>query len=400
MRPLLDHLRGELAALRTDHLERRLALPQGLDFTSNDYLGLANHPEMRRRVLRRLEEGSDSITAPSSRLLRGHTQHHQDLEAKLASFKGTEAALLFPSGYQANLGLLTALVGRRDRVLSDEFNHASLIDGLRLTRCHKEIFPHCDAAAVEQALAQPFPGGRTFLLTESLFSMEGSLAPLDRYAELADHHGAELIVDDAHATGLYGERGAGLVEECGVTDRVLAVMSTAGKALGVAGAFVTGSQTLIDYLVNRSRPFVFTTAPPPLLLTALETALDLAQEQPRLRRNSLRRASQLRDRLRALGFEIADHRSPIVPVVLGDNERALAVAQRLQKQGFDVRAVRPPTVPRGTARLRLSVHADHSVGEIDRLASAIAEARAAPDLHKPLKPPRQRDEKQAMRTKR
>lgn len=376
MRPLLDRLRGELAALRTDHLERGLALPHGLDFTSNDYLGLASHPNLRRGVLRRLEEGAP-ISSPSSRLLRGQTQLHHDLEARLAAFKGTEAALLFPSGYQANLGLLTAVVGRRDRVLSDQFNHASLIDALRLTRCHKEIFPHRDTTAVEQALAQPFPGGRTFLLTESLFSMEGTLAPLAAYADLTARYGAELLVDDAHATGLYGQQGGGLVEECGVAQRTLAVVSTAGKALAVGGAFVAGSQTLIDYLINHSRPFVFTTALPPLLLTAIDAALDLVEQHPSLRRSCLKRAAQLRQRLRTAGFDIVEQPSPIVPVLVGGNEPALRIAGRLQEQGFDVRAIRPPTVPAGTSRLRLSVHADHSVEEIDLLASTIEEAVAA-----------------------
>jgi len=399
VRPTLaDELAGRLAELTDQGLARSLRLAAGRDFSSNDYLGLARDPGLRASLLARLAAlpPGEPLGAPASRLLRGHTRLHADLERRLAAWKGTEAALLFASGYQANVGLLTALLGPRDRAVSDALNHASLIDGLRLAGCRRAIVPHLDLAAIERELARPHSEGRTFLVTESLFSMEGDVAPLDRYAELAARHGAELIVDDAHATGLYGEaRGSGLCEAFAVERRVAAVVSTLGKAVGLAGAFVAGPRVLIDYLVNRCRAFVFTTAPPPLLLHALDAALDRIAAEPWRRRRALELADRLRRRLRERGVLPVDGgerpqgvegsgesgnggTGPIVPLLLGDNARALAAAEHLAALGFDVRAIRPPTVPPGTARLRLSVHADHSEAEIDALAEALAGALGMP----------------------
>ena len=396
MRPTLaDELAGRLAELTGQGLARSLRVAAGRDFSSNDYLGLARDPGLRAALLARLATlpPGEPLGAPASRLLRGHTRLHADLERRLAAWKGTEAALLFASGYQANVGLLSTLLGPRDRAVSDALNHASLIDGLRLAGCRRVIVPHLDLAAVERELARPHPEGRTFLVTESLFSMEGDVAPLDRYADLAARHGAELIVDDAHATGLYGEaRGSGLCEVFAVEHQVAAVVSTLGKAVGLSGAFVAGPRVLVDYLVNRCRAFVFTTAPPPLLLHALDAALDCIAAEPWRRRRALDLADRLRRRLRELGV-LAAHGGdrpplaegpteaggavgpgPIVPLLLGDNARALAAAGRLAALGFDIRAIRPPTVPPGTARLRVSVHADHSEAEIDALAEALAGA--------------------------
>jgi 8-amino-7-oxononanoate synthase len=379
--PLADDLGRRLADLAGEGLDRALRLPAGVDFSSNDYLGLARDPGLRAALLARLAAlpAGEPLGAPASRLLRGHTALHAALERRLAAWKGTEAALLFASGYQANVGLLTALLGPADRGLSDAGNHASLIDGLRLAGCRRVVYPHLDLPAVERELARPHPGGRTWLVTESLFSMDGDAAPLDRYAELAARHGAELIVDDAHATGLFGEaRGSGLCEQLGVERRAAAIVSTLGKALGLAGAFVAGPRVLVDYLVNRCRAFVFSTAPPPLLLHAVDAALDLLAAEPQRRRRVLALAERLRRRLAALGAGRPGGAGPIVPLILGDNRRALAAAERLAARGFDVRAIRPPTVPPGTARLRVSVHADHSEAEIDALAETLAAALAVP----------------------
>ncbi|MEM1180235.1 MAG: 8-amino-7-oxononanoate synthase, partial [Acidobacteriota bacterium] len=315
--------------------------------------------------------------APASRLVRGHTEVHAELETSLAAFKGTEAALLFPSGYQANVGLLQAVAGRGDRILSDALNHASLIDGMRLSKADVFVVPHADVDAFGRRLAEDWPG-RTFLVTESLFSMDGDLAPLDAYAELCERHDASLIVDDAHATGLWGERGSGWVEALGLERRVLATISTFGKAFGAAGAVVAGSKTLIHYLVNTCRSFIFSTAVSPLACHAAAVALEVMQEEPERRRRVLELAARLRKALAAAGLEVPDGRGPIVPVVLGDERRALEVARRLQGAGFDVRAVRPPTVLPGTSRLRLSVHADHRPEEIDLLASLLKASVGAP----------------------
>lgn len=377
MKVLLQELEEELEKIRSQNLYRSLTDPQGLDFCSNDYLGLSRDPSFRAAILEKLEQatGLEQVSSPASRLLRGNTPRHQALERRLSGFKGTEAALVFPTGYQTNIGVLTALVGSRDRVLSDAQNHASIIDGLRLSGCQKIVFPHLDSGAVEEALSKPHPEGKTFLVTESLFSMDGDVAPLETYAELAKKNEAHLIVDDAHAVGVFGEeRGSGLTERFGVEKRALAIVSTFGKAFGLFGAFVAGPQVLIDYLVNRCRSFIFTTAVPPLLLYGVEAALDLLGAEPGRRQRVCLLADRLRQRLKEAGLDTLESAGPIIPVVLGKSERAVAVAQRLQEKGFDVRAIRPPTVAPGTARLRISVHADHTEEQIDQLAEAVAES--------------------------
>jgi 8-amino-7-oxononanoate synthase len=379
MMPLADELRRRLGDLEAGGLYRRLFPPAGLDFASNDYLGLGRDPALRRDLLARLAAlpVETPLFAPASRLLGGTLPAHLDLEARLARFKGTPAALLFPSGYQANVGLLSALLGPGDRAISDGANHASLIDGLRLSGCARRIVPHLDLGAIERELAIPHPGGRTFLVTESLFSMDGDVAPLDRYADLAERHGASLIVDDAHATGLYGEeRGSGLTESFGVENRVAAVVSTLGKACGASGAFVAGPREVIDFLVNRCRSFLFTTASSPLLVYAVEAALDRMAAEPERRGRVHALAERLRSRLRAAGLDCLTSQGPLVPVILGDNRRAVAVARELADRGFDVRAARPPTVAPGTARLRISVHADRTEAEVDALAAALLEVAA------------------------
>ncbi len=370
-----DEIGARLERLRSEDLYRTLAEPQGLDFTSNDYLGLALHPQLWERTRAKME--GSPVSAPASRLLRGHTGAHAALEERLARYKGTEAALFFPSGYQANIGLITTLIRPNDRAISDARNHASIIDGLRLSGCQKTIVPHLDLEGIERHLRQPHASGRTFLVSESLFSMDGDIAPLDRYADLADKYGASLIVDDAHATGVYGPaRGSGLTEHFAVAGRALAIVATCGKALGVAGAFVAAPRVVIEYLVNRSRAFIFTTAVPPLLIHAVEAALDLAESHPALRGRVLQLADQLRKSLRAAGCDCLRSEGPIVPVLLGENARALAVAAAVRAEGFDVRAIRPPTVPPHGARLRISVHADHSEQQIASLACAVGASAA------------------------
>jgi 8-amino-7-oxononanoate synthase len=375
MKPFLDDLAERLEGIRASGLGRSLKDPEGIDFSSNDYLGLSRHPLLVEMIRERLSRMHGPAGAPASRLLRGNRPEHRALEERLARWKGTEAALLFPSGYQANLAVLGALLGPRDRAISDALNHASLIDGLRLSGARKSVFPHLDLDVAEAELRRPHDGGRTFLVTESLFSMDGDEAALGRCADLAERWDSVLVVDDAHATGVFGrERGSGLPEEHRVEGRAAVIISTFGKALGMAGAFVAGPRVVMDWLVNRARPFIFTTAPPPLLVAAIDVLLDLAAAEPARRAAVLDLAARLRSALQARGLDRPPGRGPIVPVVLGSNERALAVAAHVQARGFDVRAIRPPSVPHGTARLRISVHADHSGEEIDSLAEAISEA--------------------------
>lgn len=376
MQSLLAELRGRLGELEAQGLSRSLRAPRGIDFSSNDYLGLAASPALRSRLLRALE--SCPLGAPASRLLRGHLPEHAEVEARLAELKGTEAALLFPSGYQANVALLTALLRPGDLAFSDALNHASIIDGLRLSGATKRIYSHGSAVEAARLLAEATGNSRRVLVTESYFSVDGDVAPLVELAHAARAGNAALIVDDAHALGVFGNRrSSGLVEEAGIESQVLATVSTCGKALGLWGAFVAGPRVLVDFLVNTSRPFIFTTATSPILAAGIHAALDLIAEEPWRREKVLELSALLRRRLVAAGLAVPAGVGPIVPVLVGDNRRAVEVAAAIQEAGYDVRAVRPPTVPDGTARLRISVHANHEVEQIEGLARVTSEALAS-----------------------
>jgi 8-amino-7-oxononanoate synthase len=371
--------RRELEALEEAGLRRRLRLPAGVDLTSNDFLGLAHHPHVLACMRSAL--GGLGAGAGGSRLLHGHDRCFDRIEERLAEFSGSEAALLFSSGWAANLGLLQTLLGPDDLVLSDELNHASLIDGIRLSRAQKVVYPHLDLDAVERALRRRPARGRTVIVTESVFSMDGDLAPLAELAALAEARDALLVVDEAHATGLYGARGAGRVEELQLRPRVLATVHTGGKALGSGGAWVAGPRLLRELLVNRARTFVFSTAPLPVLTAALEAALDLVQREPQRRREVHGKAAFLRSELKRLGLE-APGQAPILPLVVGEAQAAVAVQEGLSAVGFDVRAIRPPTVPAGTARLRVVVR--QPVADPDLARFALEAAR----LFRPQPAPR------------
>lgn len=361
-------LREGLAALQAAGLHRSLRAPRGVDLASNDFLGFASHPH----VVEAMRDGLLSLGggATGSRLLSGHRDAFGVLEERLAALCASEAALLFGSGYAANLGLLQTLLRPRDLVLSDERNHASLIDGIRLSGARKVIYRHQDLEAVEQALRMPRGDARAVVVTESVFGMDGDLTPLGALADLCDAHGGLLVVDEAHATGLYGEDGAGRVAEQGLRARVLATVHTGGKALGSGGAWVAGPRELVDHLINRARTFVFSTAPLPVLIPALHAGLDLLQREPERRLEVHRKAALLRRSLGEAGV-LAGGDSPVVPLVVGDNTAALGLQADLRDEGFDVRAVRPPTVPSGTARLRVTVRHPTSDDDLLRFAAAV-----------------------------
>ena len=363
-----DRLAAALTELRHAGLLRQMRLPHGIDLVSNDYLGLAEHPylnEAMRAALDALPAGSGG-----SRLLRGHHEIFEIVEAQLASFSGSESALLFGSGYAANIGLLQAIVSPDDLIVSDERNHASLIDGIRLTKAATAIYPHQDMNALEAALAKPRKG-RAIVITESVFSMDGDLTPLSDVCEIAERAGAVVIVDEAHATGVYGARGSGRVEELGLRDRVVATMHTGGKALGSGGAWVAGSHVLRDVMVNRARSFIFSTAPLPLLGVALRAGMHLVEREPERRRELHRKSSLLRRALADAGVA-AGGESMIVPIIAGANDAALDLQSGLAAVGFDVRAIRPPSVPSGTARLRVTVRYPISDGDLRRFALEVA----------------------------
>jgi len=300
-----------------------------------------------------LEAGCGST---GSRLLRGDRSCFSAIEQRFAAFKGTEAALYFSSGYAANLAVLSTFLEDGDLVFFDRLNHASLIDGMRLGKARKILFAHNEVAAFEHYLRTIRTAGQRFLVVESLFSMDGDIAPLNEYADLCREAGVAMIVDEAHAIGLYGDRGSGLIESTGIAGDTFLSINPAGKALGLAGAFVAGPQWAIDYLMQRGRTFVFSTAPPPSIAAALDAALDLIGQAPELRHRLHWLTSTLRGMLADQGLDIPRDGSQIIPVLVGDNARAVNVAQALQVQGFDVRAIRPPAVPEGSARLRLSVN--------------------------------------------
>jgi 8-amino-7-oxononanoate synthase len=350
----------EMENIDRDGLRRTLRSPAGIDLSSNDYLGLAQHPKLKARMSRAVEELGCGSTG--SRLLRGERDCFSDIEHKFAAFKGTERSLYFSSGYLANLAVLTAFPQTGDTIYSDERNHASLIDGVRLSRASRVIYPHNEPPVLDVP-----EGVQNFVVSESLFSMDGDVAPLKALGAL---NGA-LIVDEAHAVGIYGERGSGLIEELGLTEDVLVSINTAGKALGVAGAFVAGPEWAIDYLIQRARPFIFSTAPPPAVAAALDAALDMIAGEPERRARLRFLSGYLRRSLIEKRVNVAPGDSPILPIVIGENEKAVQVADELQREGFDVRAIRPPTVAVGTARLRVSVNVNLTEEILDRFVAVL-----------------------------
>jgi len=368
-----DGFRVTLNELRRAGLLRELRLPNGIDLVSNDYLGLAAHPHLTQAM--RVALGELPAGSAGSRLLRGHHEIFERIEARLAAFSGTESALLFGSGYAANIGLLQALVSPDDLILSDERNHASLIDGIRLTKAATRVFGHQDLGALEEALRAPHRG-RAIVVTESVFSMDGDCTPLEELCTVAERGGAAVIVDEAHATGLYGGRGSGRVEELGIRDRVLATIHTGGKALGSGGAWVAGSRALRDVLVNRARSFIFSTAPLPVVGAALEAGLQLTEREPGRRADVHRKSLLVRRALAEAGVNAAGQ-SPIVPILAGSNDAALALQAGLSAAGFDVRAIRPPSVAPGTARLRVTVRYPVPDEDLLRFAREVAHLLAA-----------------------
>jgi len=315
--------------------------------------------------------------ATASRLVVGTDTEAVALERELAAWKGTEAALLFGSGYAANLGVLTALLGRGDAVFSDSLNHASIIDGCRLSGAAIHRYGHCDADHLASLLESARDAHRKLIVTESVFSMDGDVAPLAEIAELVERHDAALVVDEAHAAGVFGPRGEGLVRELGLGDRVDLTIGTLGKGFGVYGAYVAGAQVWIDWLVNACRPFIFTTALPPAVVGGVRAALELVSEAGDLREFLRARAQEFRARLRALGLDTAGSTTQIVPIVVGSNELALAFAEHLERNGVLGIAIRPPTVPEGTARIRLSLTAAHTDEHLEQALAAVRAAAGA-----------------------
>ncbi len=385
--PLLSGLRQKLQALEQQHLIRRrraVATPHAprmtvdgqplLAFCSNDYLGLAGDA----RVVDALREGALRYGAGSgaSHLISGHSAAHAALEERLADFLSPHVpsarALYFSTGYMANLAVLSALAGKDAEIFSEELNHASLIDGARLARSVLRVYPHRDLQQLEALLAQSSSQDK-LVVTDSVFSMDGDIAPLRELLALCERHRAWLVVDDAHGFGVLGEHGRGVLEHLALTSSQLVYIGTLGKAAGVAGAFVAAHATVVEWLVQRARPYIYTTAAPPAVAHALLTSLDIIGSDEGLQRRAhlAHLVARLRERLELKRWQLLPSDTPIQPVVIGDNAATLATGAALLARGFWVGAIRPPTVPAGSARLRITLSAAHTLDEVDALARAI-----------------------------
>ncbi len=341
------------------------------DFASNDYLGLANDS----RVVAAAAEGlrSHGVGAKASPLVSGRTDLHVKLERALAAFEGTEAAILFPTGMAANVGTVAALAGDGDAVFCDRWNHASLVDGCRLSGARLRVYRHDDLEGLQQSLARE-SARRKFLVTDSVFSMDGDLAPLPELCEIAETYETTVILDEAHGTGVFGERGRGVAELQNVEDRIGVRIGTLSKSIGSLGGFVTGSQTLIDYLWNKARTQIYSTSLPPSICAAATAAVEIIQSEP-FRRDRLHSLCRLfRDELANAGVvSFPGSVGPIVPIVLHEPQAAMNVAERLLENGFMVGAIRPPTVPKGTSRLRVTIHSSLPEEIVTDLAVKIGE---------------------------
>jgi 8-amino-7-oxononanoate synthase len=347
-------------------------------FAGSNYLDLAHHPEVVEAGVRAAQQLG--CAAGGSRLINGNLRVHEELEEELAKFVGADAALVFATGYMANVGLIPALVGAGDVVVSDALAHASIIDGCRLSRAAVRVFPHGDLTALEEILREVAAPGRHLLLAlDGVYSMDGDVAPLAEAVALAKAHGAWVLLDDAHATGTLGREGRGTAEHCGVREGVDVTVGTLGKALGSSGAFVAGSRALRELLVNTARSFIFSCALPPAPVASARAALAVVKREPWRRERLQRGAQRLRAALAQRGVSTAPSTTHIVPVVIGDNARAMRVCERLLERGFYTQGIRHPSVPEGTARLRITTMASHSDAELDALAQAVADELADVD---------------------
>jgi 8-amino-7-oxononanoate synthase len=372
-----ETFQDELEAIKRKALYRRLRRvedDQGptllldgrevINFSSNNYLGIANHPALAAAAKEAIDRYGCGSGA--SRLISGNMTLHEELETKLASFKGTEAALVFNSGFQANTGILSTLTGEGDAIFSDALNHASIIDGCRLSRAKSIVYAHGDLDQLESVLKLEAEARRKLIVTETIFSMDGDEAPLGGIVDLAEKYGAIVMVDEAHATGIFDSTGAGIVAKLGLGERVAVQMGTLGKALGGFGAYVAGSRALRDLLINRCRSFIFTTSLPPAIMAMAMAAIDLVQREPERREALWNNCRMLQAGLRELGFSLGSAESPILPLVIGDAGKCMQFSERLLEKGIFAQGIRPPTVPPETSRLRITLMATHTRAQIDR----------------------------------
>jgi len=343
-----------------------------LSFCSNDYLGMASRPELSRAAADAMQ--GNGLGGAASHLVCGHHDAHHRLEQRLAAFTGRSAALFFSTGYMANMGVISALAGRGDTIFSDRLNHASIIDGCILSRARVRRFGHGDPESLESMLSRT--GGHKLVVTDGVFSMDGDIAPLAELSRLCRAHDALLVVDDAHGIGVLGPEGRGSLAELGLTeDDVPVLIGTLGKAVGSSGAFVAGPALLMDYLVQKARTYIYTTAMPPAIAAATCASIDLIEQEQHRRDHLAALIATFRQGALALGYELMPSRTPIQPIMVGDNWTALALSQALEERGLLVTAIRPPTVPEGQARLRVTLSAAHSRDDLQQLLNGLAQCR-------------------------
>ena len=377
----------ELTHLKEQSLYRQRKITEGaqqvhlkikgetlLSFCSNDYLGLANHPD----IINAFQQGINDygVGSGAAHLVSGHSKAHHELEETLADYTGRDRALLFSTGYMANLGIVNALMNKGDSVFQDKLNHASLVDAALLSSVYTgsqlKRYPHNNLARVQQLFEKAHHGTRKLLMTDAVFSMDGDLAPLTPLSKLCQAHHAWLMLDDAHGFGVLGEHGAGSAEEFSLNQQDVPIyMATLGKAMGGFGAFVAGSDALIDTLIQKARTYIYTTAMPPAIASALLMSIKISREQSWRREHLKQLIAQFRLGAKQLGLSLMDSQTAIQPILIGDNKKAMDIADALEQQGLLITAIRPPTVPNGTARLRITLSAQHNEADIDQLLTAL-----------------------------
>jgi len=372
--PIEERLQSELASLEQKQRKRDLRISDAIDFTSNDYLGLTKSPVIRERAIRDLQSGMP-LGSGGSRLLRGNHIWHEHAEKDFAEFEDVESALFFSSGYSANMAVLTAIPTRRDLILYDTMVHASIKEGIHSCLAAKKSFEHNSVEFLRKTALAVKDIGQVYVVIESLYSMDGDEAPLEEIADVCEEYGMALIVDEAHATGLFGKHGRGLIDEKKVRDKVLLSIHPCGKALASAGAFICSSHVIKSYLINKGRTMIFTTALPPIVPATISEVLKEIKQNPSLITNVHHNANYVRKKLQSNLKEwiVPEGRSPIIPLIVGGDKVACAVGDEMQKRGADIRPIRPPTVAEGTARFRITVNALHEQDELDLLCDGLIE---------------------------
>ncbi|HRZ86805.1 MAG TPA: 8-amino-7-oxononanoate synthase [bacterium] len=383
----MDFLSKELIDLEKSGLYRRMRIiassqeatviisnKRYLSFSSNNYLGLATHPKVKEAAIEAIRKFG--CGAASSRLISGTMELHDQLEKRIALFEGKEAAILFPTGYTANVGTITALVGEGDVILLDKLNHASIVDATRLSKAKLLVYPHCDAGKLDAVLKKCKNYRRKLVITDTVFSMDGDVAPLPKIVDVAKKHDAILMTDEAHATGILGENGRGAGEYYRVDDGVDVKMGTLSKAIGSLGGFVVGTNELIEFLRNKARSFIYTTALPPAVCAASIAALDIIEDEPQLRDAYWENVAYVRDGLKQIGFDTMKSETQIIPILIGDERKTMEISKFLYDQQILIPGIRFPTVPKGKARLRLTIMATHTKEDLIRLLSACEKVKS------------------------